>query len=288
MLPCRLVRRFIDAYVDDELEPSARMEIESHLLACPRCKEELDRLRLWKITFRNALRTPPAPPHLRKLLFSQIEKVPPLKDSLSGQGPFQSFFLNTQSGSRPSARRPGWRGIVLGGVLASTIAVGGGLWLAQTKDEQPALFPVFEEVAHRHTSHHPVEVRGSPKELSEWLRAKLPFRVQPIAFSSSPSASLIGARLSSIGANDAATFYYDVGGRRLTVVVFAPPPQFKTDANIRPQAREIRVGNHRIFLGEAKGYTIPLVERDGLVYGFAGDLDKHLLIQLVSSMESLP
>ncbi len=128
----------------------------------------------------------------------------------------------------------------------------------------------------RHWRDHPAEVSGPPTQVASWFRGKLEFPVRPMDFGR-PDVHLIGARISSIRDREAAAFYYDVHGRRVTVLVFERP------APIGRVVHQAHVQGRGIIYGQARGYTIPLVEHRGLTYAIAGDLDSRSLLQLAAS-----
>jgi hypothetical protein len=136
----------------------------------------------------------------------------------------------------------------------------------------------LEDVVERHAREHPAEVSGPPTQVATWFRDKLEFTVQPIEFAR-PDVRLVGARISSVRDREAAAFYYDVHGRRVTVMVFEPA------VPIDRVAREMRIAGRGIYIGHARGRTIPVVQHHGLTYAIAGDLDSRALLQLAASAQ---
>ena len=100
--------------------------------------------------------------------------------------------------------------------------------------------------------------------------------MRPVAFPSD-DAHLVGARISNVSNREAAAFYYMVGGRRVTVMVFEPP------AGLDRVAQHTSVRGRGMYYGRAHGHTVPVVEYEGLSYAFAGDLDSRSLMRLAAS-----
>src|SRR6185503_14339165 len=121
-------------------------------------------------------------------------------------------------------------------------------------------------------------VSGPPRQVASWFRGKLEFPVRPMEFNR-PDVRLIGARISNVQDREAAAFYYDVHGRRVTVLVFEPPAQS------RPAVQHTNVLGHGIYYGRAHGYTVPVVQHNGITYAIAGDLDSRSLLQLAASAQ---
>jgi mycothiol system anti-sigma-R factor len=73
MMNCEEADRFLDAYLDGELEPAKRAELEQHLLECADCEEKLRRLREFRSFFASNAPHFPAPPELRNKILARLE-----------------------------------------------------------------------------------------------------------------------------------------------------------------------------------------------------------------------
>jgi mycothiol system anti-sigma-R factor len=73
MMNCEEADRFLDAYLDGELEPDKRAELEQHLLECAECGEKLRRLREFRSFFAANAPHYPAPPELRNKVLARLE-----------------------------------------------------------------------------------------------------------------------------------------------------------------------------------------------------------------------
>ena len=136
--------------------------------------------------------------------------------------------------------------------------------------------PVIEDVVRRHSSEHPPEFAGPPTQMSSWFRGRVAFPVHPVELAAR-DARLVGARLSNVRERDAAAFYYDVGGRRVTVMVFEPPAsRYMGTASASVEGRELHYRT-------VHGYTVPLVDHDGLTYAFTGELDSRAMMHLAAT-----
>lgn len=72
-MTCEEADRFLDAYLDGELEPDKRAELEQHLAGCPECKQKLDRLRQLREFFVATAPHYPAPPELKGKVLARLE-----------------------------------------------------------------------------------------------------------------------------------------------------------------------------------------------------------------------
>jgi anti-sigma factor (TIGR02949 family) len=73
MMNCEEADRFLDAYLDGELEPDKRAELEQHLAGCAECKQKLDRLRQLREYFAADAPHHRAPPELKGKVLARLE-----------------------------------------------------------------------------------------------------------------------------------------------------------------------------------------------------------------------
>ncbi|MDQ3037273.1 MAG: zf-HC2 domain-containing protein [Myxococcota bacterium] len=292
MMPCRIVRRHLDALVDGELDTSAQVEFDTHLASCPICRDQAAFSRSVKRTIKAELGSVKAPDRLRFRVLTALESSP--------QHPLSRSSEAEPAASEPRAERRSERSGVRVWMLPARYAVPAAaaavLFVAigaQTDDGDAddaavaaTTVPLFEDVVRRHSSEHPAEVAGPPQQVVGWFRGKLEFPVRPVEFESE-SARLLGARLSNVRERDAAAFYYEVRGHRVTVVVFEPPARSAFAGAMPGQpfvgAQHVNVHGRDLYYRQVRGYTVPVRQYDGLTYAFTGDLDRQAMIQLAAS-----
>jgi anti-sigma factor RsiW len=264
MTSCRVVRKHVDALVDGELDSTAQIDFEKHLSGCVICREHADFSRSMKAANKTALAGVRAPAHLRLRLLTALDSAPRPAPRPEAPPP-----------PRPESRLARY---ALPAAAAAVVALAFAAQTDDTADDAlaAAAIPVFEDVVRRHSSDHPPEVHGSAFQMSRWFQRKLEFPARAVEFSR-PDVQLVGARLSNVREQDAAAFYYQVHGRRVTVIVFEPPPD-----TLRGASR-VEVDGHELFYRTVHGYTVPMVQVDGLTYAFTGDLDSQSMIQLAAS-----
>lgn len=251
---CEVFRRHVDAVIDGEIDPDTAVEFDRHLHECEECADFVAFAREARRLVR-AGRTERAPASLRKRV--------------------EASFA---SAATASTQRWRLRAAVYGSGLAAAAVL---VWLSGLGRVTPtpaigAADDIFEDVVRRHSADFPSEVDGTASQVVGWFRGKLPFRVEPMRFERA-GVRLVGARLSNVQARDAAAFYYDVHGRRVTVMVFEPP------APLERFARHAEVRGRGVYYGRARGHTVPVVDVDGLTYAIAGDLDSGSLFRLAAS-----
>jgi hypothetical protein len=99
---------------------------------------------------------------------------------------------------------------------------------------------------------------------------------------------LEGARISQVGSNQAARLYYSVGDSQLTLVMFKPSPSLEQALRTESQlehagGKRVRMSGREVPYRTLQGYTVPLVQDNGIVYAFTSDLDERMLLQLVAT-----
>jgi anti-sigma factor RsiW len=271
-MDCKLVRTHLDAYVDAELEPTPVIDFERHLESCSCCRNELTMGRMLQQGLRDLPRAE-APAALRKRVLRSLDSA--------------------EAADEPStSRRGAWTAVLS---VAAMVALAAGITV---QSDSPAgssgpllaadAMGLFGDIVARHTDQLPADIPAEPPEqVTNWFRGKVGFRVRSVEFAE-PQVHFVGARVSHIRDRQAASFYYTLGGNRLTTVVFEASPTLKralNDGDLLRQsgAHRERIGSRLVTYHNVQGYTVPMVEHDGIVYAFTGDLDQRRLLRLVGS-----
>ncbi len=274
-MDCRLVQKHLSAYVDAELEPSPMLEVEEHLHVCASCADEQAFMLALKSEIKTQLEPALAPSRVRArvaeaLAAAHVED----EDRQPGHGRMTHVWM---TGAAVAAS------VLL--VLGSVIGTDAGR--IETAAITPAL-DIVRDVVDRHKDELPTEIAtDTPEQATSWFRNKLGFRVRSVEFDE-PAVHFHGARISQVGPHQAAKLYYSVGDSRLTLVVFKAPGTFAQAFSSERElsrwgAHRVRVGNHEVTYQTLQGYTVPIVQQNGLVYAFTGDLDQSSLLRLVAS-----
>ena len=240
---CSTVERYLDAFLDGEVDASAGIEVERHLSGCSACSERV-RFAGWlkqSVKVNGQVRAPDS-------LRARVEA------SLEAERTSQVRFDLS------------WRGTATAAAVALCVfGLGGALQMkGQQFQTASAVAPLLEDVVRAHMRSVPSEV-ARRDEVPAYFEQRVGFQVRPVEFAD-PSVRFVGARDIQVGGRRAATLQYDVGGRRMTVVAFRPPahtPHIGDEVDATGHVRYVRV----------MGHVIPLVEHDGVVYAVLGDLE---------------
>jgi anti-sigma factor RsiW len=73
IMNCTQVSEILTAYLDNEVTPEERQEIEAHLAGCPRCRKELEELKSAQKILRRALKSRAADADPSPQSWSQFE-----------------------------------------------------------------------------------------------------------------------------------------------------------------------------------------------------------------------
>lgn len=246
-MSCDEAKKYLDAYVDGELEAGAMLRVENHLSRCETCgavvavksrlKEELAELGQRR-----------APAHLR----ARVEKI-------------------ARTGGRV---RIILRAAPLAAAAAFAVFI---LWPMGPQAEEP-MAAVVDDVVQRHVRDLPMEVQGpDPRSASSWFRGKVDFPVRAPALGLR-NASFSGARLSNVRSHQAAHMLYDVDGHRVTVMIFNP------EHTAFSGGERVSVGQRDVLIGQRNGYNVAIFIDGGMAYALSSDLSKRRLLELVRDL----
>ncbi|HUT79051.1 MAG TPA: zf-HC2 domain-containing protein [Polyangia bacterium] len=248
---CEANRKYVDAFVDGELEAGLMLEVEAHLEGCGSCAalEKLRRDTRREIADIGA-RTR-APEHLRQRIRSL-----------------------------PSRRR---RLRLFAAATAVPLAAAAALllvfaWGAGRGNGDERLAEVVDDVVQRHARELPLEVRGpDPALAASWFRGKVDFPVRDPGLRLT-GASFEGARVSNVRSSQAAQMVYTVDGHRVSLMIF-PAGRVSVDG-----ARVVSSGGQDVFVGRRNGFNVAVVFDGDLAYAVSSDLPVPRLISLIGGM----
>jgi anti-sigma factor RsiW len=196
---CKEANRFLDAYVDRELDLRRYLELEQHLSLCPSCRslvQELEELRAFYMTGAQTFK---APPQLRANVLAAVRRE---------QAKHSSAFL----------RQP-WVYAAAVVILSSFLALNILLPDAGGELSRQAVLLHAQSLA----SDHPVEVASAnPQAVKSWLTAKLDF-VPPVVGFPASGYSLFGGRVDVIRNRSVAALVYKHD--KDVVTLFCWPPK---------------------------------------------------------------
>lgn len=285
MMDCKLAGRHLWSYLDGELSPQQVLDLEAHFETCDGCADAHDFAGQMKRTVHAQVPAERAPEALRARVRASLTGAQARHRAQAGHGGASGLGGLADTGM--SAGLLAVAAVVLLGLFGrgNDSVRPAGVWDTDQASVPRALPSLFRDVVNRHTDQLPTEVESSePEHVSVWFRGKLGFRVSTVRFEQ-PDVRLQGARISNVGDQRAARLYYSIGGKRVTAVAFELTPDLRRALAASDTLQRAHVGRHEVSYHTIHGYTVPVIERDGVVYAFTGDLDQSSLLRLVASAQ---
>jgi mycothiol system anti-sigma-R factor len=243
-MDCNTARSESFAYVDGELTPELRAEIEAHLERCRPCRRLVD----LEIAFREAyvarLRPDPAPARLRE----QVATL--LRDLARGR----------RAGRRPHRVKR----LAFGAAAALLVALGvsAGIALQGYLGTGTTMVELADAAVDQHQKLVrdllPPDIKDvSPKAAEEWFRKRLAFNVS-LPDLKSESLHFLGGRISHLRDIEVAALEYQLDGQ--SVSLFIIPEQAYRRLQLKDKPR-FKVVSHRgydvvIWRSQGAGYTL--------------------------------
>jgi anti-sigma factor RsiW len=282
MNQCRRVLPLLEAFEDGELAADQVLEVEQHLVDCEVCAARVRFGHGLKLSTRNAVQRAISPSagfeqRLRAALAAERERETQARE-----------HLHDVRGALP------WRTIVpVAAAAAFTLA-----WAASTNDgKQQGRVPselaasalsgsstatvdqLIEEFVNYHAN------APAPDVTEPNLIPKLEPEVgMPVRL---PSLQQYGARWEGASVvpvrnQRAASFRYRLDGHRVTLYVYNSA-RFPLRATLEPRV----VRNLPVYVGSRRGYSIAALEKRGVGYAVATDLDDRESAELVASIQAV-
>jgi hypothetical protein len=247
------------------------MELEGHLSQCAPCALQWRFMGSLKSELRRQLAPVRAPAYLRLQVEHALSAVPHDAEEYPLSHTWLTFLA-----------------VAASVVLVTGALVGTDRSASEARIAASNPLDVVREVIDRHKDRLPAEISTPvPEKATSWFRDKVGFRVRSVEFAE-PSVHLEGARMSQVGSNQAAKLYYRVGDSQLTVVMFKPSHALeevlRSDSELQHMGvQRMRLSGREVPYRTLQGYTVPIVQDNGIVYAFTGDLDQKSLLQLVAT-----
>lgn len=269
---CALFRKHMQSYLDSELDAAACLEMDVHFESCPNCQVLAGLENRFRAEFKSAM-------SLRQEMPEGLEER--LQQTLAHASGNSGMFGRHQWHSDRATKMRYWASTSMLAAAASVLLVtfGGDV---QRGDVRPssverAGLSLGRDIHWLHNKKLPADVVDQ-KNVSAYFKDKVPFVVQPVNFAGQDQVQFSGARFAKVGNQPAATMYYNVGGRRITVVAA------QGQASDLQSSSRISLGNQPVYRVDRNGRLVVL-EKNGVSYTFAGDLDSDELARLVSSAQ---
>jgi len=250
-MDCSDLQHLLYPFLDGELDPEERVEIDGHLAACPDCARQVN----LESMFRDTVRA----------------KASPRRPS----GPKASSGLKRRlrAALHHEQQRHAQRQILRAGAVAAVALAAGGtyaLW------RPPVRHLYVEDAALRHARALPMEIRdGSPEHLEAWFGDKLDHRVLVPRLA---NATVTGARLSNVKDRPAAYIRYEAATAR------SPSPRGIGLFVFGDAGGELDAPAYPLIdLEQHRGYNVAIWRSGEIVYQLISDLQEDDIRRMVTS-----
>jgi len=216
---CDDIQKGIYVYLDSELAEPDRLDFEQHVRSCARCRGRVERERSFIAGFRSKVPRVTAPPGLEARIRQALAEAP----------------APDESGLRPRPASVTWvRPWMLAAAAVLIAAPAVLVWRMSATPSPHGEERVAMEAVATHRDDLPMEVRGSQRQIRQFLESNVPFKVElPESVAGAGAPELVGARLTRVDGREAVLLNYVVDGERLSVLQVAAPP---TEAPVADQA----------------------------------------------------
>ncbi|WP_437315599.1 anti-sigma factor family protein [Sorangium sp. So ce385] len=270
----------LSAYVDGELDPDHAVDLESHLVQCPPCFEQVKMLRSLRTSLKRA-KPAACPDALRARIAAAMAHE---------QARGAARAAAQAADARPRLMHKGYAvalaaaaGVAfMVGVTRERAAAPADTAKASTKADvelarAESVEVLLDDLVTQHAQPLPPETTN-PEDLPRFD----PFVGVPVRRPEFPSmpVNFMGARVHTMRDRRAALLQYIVrGNHRVTVYLFnsrAVPVQ-KAQPILQPRV----VRERPVYVGKINGYSVVAAEHSGVGYALASDLGDDLSTQLV-------
>lgn len=250
-MDCQEVKKFLQVYIDGELDEEDRRVLEEHLAACPDCRASVEYDRRFRDAIRARVPKISAPDDFKQQLTEAMARVP---------------------NRRPALRRLVW------GFVPATAAL--ALVITFTWTVTSGFSPLMDEAVLQHSAEPPVEINSSDSDQVEnWFRKKVDFNVALPRFPHK-KVSLEGARLSHLARRQAALVRYRRGQHRFSLFVVTDP------GGSLEGKKCLKVKATDFCMTQMRGYTVVLWRSRGLAYSLVGDSAEQEIMEVLNSANS--
>jgi anti-sigma factor RsiW len=275
-MTCLDCQRRSSSYVDGELRGTSLVDVEEHLARCETCRERVHLAMALRGTLKRAVHEA-APTAFRDRVTNAL------------RAEMERQAEQERQQAVPSVDRR-WH---YAGALAAAAALLAVTTTPWNSSQRTALLPfaqnanleanpAFASLIAEHAHPLPPEQTdpGKVKALGEYVG--VPVRTSTLRKS---GARLVGGRVLPLQSERAAMLTYEMGNpgasHRVSVFIFDPRRIHIEEPSMR--ARDI--GALKLKVGRAQGYSLALMERSGVGYAIASDLEEESSAQLAALVQ---
>ncbi|WP_338866621.1 anti-sigma factor family protein [Myxococcus stipitatus] len=251
-MTCQELERLLYPYLDGEFQPEERVDLESHLAACPPCRRRVEDERNMRLALRRAARHS----------VQQMRAPATLRAGIA-------------QGLHEEHRRAQYGVWLRAGAVALVVMTVGSGWLMLREAQRQRM--ARDEIVRRHSRGLPFEIASSaPDQLETWFKGKVDPRV---ALPQLPKAKPLGGRISILNGREVAYISYETfpseGEPSRRLGVFVVPDE----DGPKPQALPA------VEVDSAQGFNIVTWRDHEVVYEMVTDMDERDILRMLDERE---
>lgn len=278
MLACQDCERYLEAFLDQELDVKESLDMQAHLYSCPACRELADAERAYRRFVREHMYETPLPQAMKlQIIRCAIEGA---TGRTTAAEPRVTWWAWLVMWIRP-------KDFVLG--MASATAVlfllfGPFSWGPKGDDATGSFhadrFLQDASLAYRANQREPLPLDVSAsddKAVVDWFNRRLTYSFKVPCITDN-ATKLLGGRLCRLLDRPSATFVYKRNGK--DVMLFA----FRGDGVSLPEKNRIRVQNQDLYFHNVSGRPVAAWQHGGIFYSMVGDLNRDDILKIARTM----
>jgi anti-sigma factor RsiW len=220
-MTCDEAHPLLHAYVDDELDIATVLQMEKHLMECPKCAKALEGLRALRLAVAQPAAYFPASSALR-------DRVMQAMRSEAGE-------VNTSRNTAPL--RPWWkRPAVFSGVAAALVIVGSVLFFTTLRSPHAQVAELVDSHVRSLEANHLLDVESTDQHtVKPWFAGRIDFS-PPVVDLAAEGFPLIGGRLDYLDQRKVAALIYRRNKHVINVFIWpgagSPAKDFRQGFNL--------------------------------------------------------
>lgn len=244
MMDCNTAKSKLFPYVDRELAPELRDQIEAHLEDCGVCRRLVDLEVAFREAYVERLRPDPAPERVRQQVATLLHELARAGRASRRQGRFRRAVLG------------------VGAALLVVVGVSTGIAVRSHLGTRTMLAELADAAVDQHQKLVrdllPPDIKDvSPKAAEEWFRKRLAFNVS-LPDLETEHLHFLGGRISHLGQVEVAALEYQVDGNSVSLFIIPEEAYRRLRLGDKPR---FKVVSHRgydvvIWRSQGAGYTL--------------------------------